>query len=162
MEGAGLGVCIFCLEIMGRAVLGFLGAGGRLPKARRGRVCCVIHHHPHTRFPHGFPASNFGTSRWRRKTLAMAPRTRSLVMCTGTLRRRRRGGRLFSVSVTRMASSRRRSYEEWQAERHRSAAQRSPPSSKLVHEHLGTDAMVAMWGGMERGAVTCGCGRSLG
>ena len=35
-------------------------------------------------------------------------------------------------------------------------------TSKLMHEHLATDARVAMWGGMGRGAVTCGCGRSLG
>ena len=34
-------------------------------------------------------------------------------------------------------------------------------TSKLMHEHLATDARVAMWGGMERGAVACGCGRSL-
>ena len=31
-----------------------------------------------------------------------------------------------------------------------------------MHEHLATDARVAMWGGMEQGAVACGCGQSLG
>ena len=36
-------------------------------------------------------------------------------------------------------------------------------TSKLMHEHLATDARVAMWGEkMERGAVACGCGHSLG
>ena len=31
-----------------------------------------------------------------------------------------------------------------------------------MYEYLATDARVAMWGGMERGAVTRGCGHSLG
>jgi len=51
----------------------------------------------------------------------------------------------------------------------RGAAGRTPSErcsafpSKLMHEHLATDAREATWGGiMERGSVTCGCGRSLG
>ena len=35
-------------------------------------------------------------------------------------------------------------------------------TSKLMHEHLATGARVAMWGGMERCSVACGCGHSLG
>ena len=34
----------------------FPGAGGRLPKARRGRVYCAIHHHHH--FKNRFPATS--------------------------------------------------------------------------------------------------------
>ena len=34
-------------------------------------------------------------------------------------------------------------------------------TSKPMHEHLATDARVAMWGGMERGSVACGCRHSL-
>ena len=42
----------------------FLGAGGRLPKARRGRVCCTIHHHHH-RFCSRRPRKiNFAAPPW--------------------------------------------------------------------------------------------------
>ena len=50
---------------------GFLGAGGRLPEARRGRVLCSIHHHrtlhrATLRWPAGFlvlvGACQFGTT----------------------------------------------------------------------------------------------------
>ena len=57
--------------------------------------------------------------------------------------------------------------DEFQATFIRGVAGRAPSercsalTSKLMHEHLATDARVAMWGGMERGSVACGCGHSL-
>ena len=39
---------------------------------------------------------------------------------------------------------------------------RSTFVSKLMHEHLATEARQEMWAGQTKGSVTCGCGRVLG
>ena len=41
------------------------------------------------------------------------------------------------------------------------SARRSAFLSKVMHEHLATDARIKLWGGRERGTVACGCGTEL-